>query len=178
MLGAMLPVRSTIPRTILRSTRAFARRSHLTRLHSVARPFISQLVPSYIAGTRLFSAGASNTGSLDERTYHRVADEALDHLVEYLENLGDELDIDGYDVVYSQGVLTLRVGDETTYVINKQPPNKQIWLSSPLSGPKRFDYSSEAGKWVYSRESESLQDLLSRELSSLLKRDIDIGSVL
>ena len=27
-----------------------------------------------------------------------------------------------------------------TYVINKQPPNKQIWLSSPQSGPKRYDW--------------------------------------
>ena len=27
-----------------------------------------------------------------------------------------------------------------TYVLNKQPPNKQIWLSSPVSGPKRYDW--------------------------------------
>ena len=30
------------------------------------------------------------------------------------------------------GVLTLKLGDKGTYVINKQPPNKQIWLSSPV----------------------------------------------
>lgn len=30
------------------------------------------------------------------------------------------------------GVLTLKLGSHGTYVINKQPPNKQIWLSSPL----------------------------------------------
>jgi hypothetical protein len=30
------------------------------------------------------------------------------------------------------GVLTLDLGQHGTYVINKQPPNKQIWLSSPL----------------------------------------------
>ena len=29
-----------------------------------------------------------------------------------------------------------------TYVINKQTPNKQIWLSSPISGPKRYDLSN------------------------------------
>ena len=29
------------------------------------------------------------------------------------------------------GVLTVKVGDHGTYVINKQTPNKQIWLSSP-----------------------------------------------
>ena len=30
------------------------------------------------------------------------------------------------------GVLTLKLGSKGTYVINKQPPNKQIWLSSPF----------------------------------------------
>lgn len=38
------------------------------------------------------------------------------------------------------GVLTLAFPPIGTYVLNKQPPNKQIWLSSPKSGPKRYDY--------------------------------------
>lgn len=29
-------------------------------------------------------------------------------------------------------MLTLKLGEKATYVINKQPPNKQIWLSSPF----------------------------------------------
>lgn len=32
-----------------------------------------------------------------------------------------------------------------TYVLNKQPPNKQIWLSSPISGPKRYDWVAYDG---------------------------------
>ncbi|KAI4099522.1 MAG: hypothetical protein L6R37_005949 [Teloschistes peruensis] len=38
------------------------------------------------------------------------------------------------------GVLSLTFPPIGTYVLNKQPPNKQIWLSSPKSGPKRYDY--------------------------------------
>lgn len=34
-------------------------------------------------------------------TYHDVSDTTLDHLDEYLENLGDELDLDGFDVEYA-----------------------------------------------------------------------------
>lgn len=35
-------------------------------------------------------------------------------------------------VCSQSGVLTVKVGGEHgTYVINKQTPNKQIWLSSP-----------------------------------------------
>lgn len=35
-------------------------------------------------------------------------------------------------VILKSGVLTLILDDKGTYVINKQPPNKQIWLSSPF----------------------------------------------
>lgn len=62
-----------------------------------------------------------------------------------------------------------------TYVINKQPPNRQIWLSSPVSGPKRFDWvvlgegmndkeGSGAGDWVYLRDGSSLGEILRKEL--------------
>ena len=62
-----------------------------------------------------------------------------------------------------------------TYVLNKQPPNKQIWLSSPISGPKRFDWvvSGEgqhekegAGKsqWIYTRDGTALSSLLRKEV--------------
>ena len=30
------------------------------------------------------------------------------------------------------GVVTLKLGEHGTYVLNKQPPNRQIWLSSPV----------------------------------------------
>ena len=56
-----------------------------------------------------------------------------------------------------------------TYVINKQPPNKQIWLSSPVSGPKRYDYVSTAedkgsGEWVYLRDGTTMSGLLEEEI--------------
>ena len=31
-----------------------------------------------------------------------------------------------------QGVLTLTLAGKGTYVLNKQAPNQQIWLSSPI----------------------------------------------
>lgn len=45
--------------------------------------------------------------------------------------------------VLQSGVLTLNVGEHGTYVINKQPPNKQIWLSSPIRHVPSFE--SEQG---------------------------------
>lgn len=37
-----------------------------------------------------------------------------------------------FDVSFSSGVLSFSLGDKGTFVVNKQTPNKQIWLSSPL----------------------------------------------
>ena len=44
---------------------------------------------------------------------------------------------DSRDTRFQNGVLTVKLGEAGTYVINKQAPNQQIWLSSPVSGPKR-----------------------------------------
>lgn len=65
-----------------------------------------------------------------------------------------------------------------TYVINRQSPNRQIWLSSPQSGPKRFDYvpskdNEQVGKWVYKHSGEVLHELLQSELSPILT-DVDL----
>jgi len=71
--------------------------------------------------------------------YHKVADTTLNALSDSLEAIFENPDIvkdffdDGPDLEFSSGVMTIRMGnDRGTYVINKQPPNKQIWLSSPL----------------------------------------------
>lgn len=72
------------------------------------------------------------SSSLSEPTFHAQADRALEHLFEAFETLLDDLDIEDSDVELSQGVLTLRLGDLGTYVINKQTPNRQIWMSSPI----------------------------------------------
>ncbi|XP_074250816.1 frataxin, mitochondrial isoform X7 [Saimiri boliviensis] len=72
-------------------------------------------------------------GSLDETTYERLAEETLDSLAEFFEDLADKpYTFEDYDVSFGSGVLTVKLGgDLGTYVINKQTPNKQIWLSSP-----------------------------------------------
>jgi frataxin len=72
------------------------------------------------------------------------------------------------------GVLEV-TSQQNTFVLNKQPPNKQIWLSSPISGPKRFDWvmaqegmdfkeGGGIGDWVYMRDGSSLTEILRKEL--------------
>jgi len=114
------------------------------------------------------------SSTLPIERYHALSDETMDGLLHSLEDLVDSIGTAGYEVEYHSGVLTLQLGDEGTYVINKQPPNKQIWLSSPFSGPKRYDYVEQTHSWVYSRDGRSLSDLLNEELSATLRRPVDI----
>lgn len=78
-------------------------------------------------------------------------------------------------------------------MLNKQPPNKQVWLSSPISGPKRFDWVLSVpgvqnsmdhkqdteghtgamgddgqlggGRWTYMRDGTGLSEVLKDELA-------------
>ncbi|KAF3622679.1 Frataxin, mitochondrial [Capsicum annuum] len=71
-------------------------------------------------------------GISQEDEYHRLANATIHDLLDKLEEYGDSVDIDGFDVDYGNEVLTLKFGSLGTYVINKQTPNRQIWMSSPV----------------------------------------------
>ncbi|KAI6708768.1 hypothetical protein PZA11_005664 [Diplocarpon coronariae] len=116
---------------------------------------------------------ASAPADISVEEFHELADTYLDVLIERLEALQE--DREEVDVEYSAGVLTLGFPPNGTYVINKQPPNKQIWLSSPLTGPKRYDYvmlsegqdakeGTGRGEWVYLRDGTTLTEVLEDEV--------------
>jgi len=67
-----------------------------------------------------------------------------------------------------QGVLTLQLGAKGTYVLNKQTPNRQIWWSSPVSGPKRFYWHKEAAEWRNTRDDAEMLGTLRSELKGIL----------
>ncbi|XP_055469766.1 frataxin, mitochondrial [Psammomys obesus] len=123
------------------------------------------------------SGTLDNPSSLDETAYERLAEETLDALAEFFEDLADKpCTLEDYDVSFGGGVLTIKLGgDLGTYVINKQTPNKQIWLSSPSSGPKRYDWTGK--NWVYSHDGVSLHELLARELTEALNTKVDLSSL-
>uniref|UniRef100_A0A8C9BL14 Frataxin, mitochondrial n=1 Tax=Phocoena sinus TaxID=42100 RepID=A0A8C9BL14_PHOSS len=74
------------------------------------------------------------------------------------------------------GVLRIKLGGALgTYVINKQTPNEQIWLSSPSSVRKRYDWTGRNG--VYSHDGVSLHELLATELTQALKTKLDLSSL-
>ncbi|KAF8895048.1 hypothetical protein CPB84DRAFT_1782514 [Gymnopilus junonius] len=116
-----------------------------------------------------------NESHLSMEEYHSLADKAMEDLLAAMEDLVELRGEADQEVDYHTGVLTLNLGHSGTYVINKQPPNKQIWLSSPISGPKRYNFHEETKRWVYSRDDRTLDELLSEELSTIFKEQIKIS---
>ncbi|KIX09091.1 iron donor protein CyaY [Rhinocladiella mackenziei CBS 650.93] len=127
-------------------------------------------------------SGSGNAAQISDAKYHELADEYLNTMLLALEELS-ETSNDGIEVEYAAGVLTITHPKSGTYVINKQPPNKQIWLSSPVSGPKRYDWvvsgagqhekegsavgsgdDGAGGRWIYLRDGSGLSELLKKEI--------------
>lgn len=79
-------------------------------------------------------------------------------------------------VAFQNGVLTVTFGQPYgTYVINRQTPNKQIWLSSPLTGPKRYDFIDEEKCWIYKHDGRSIHELLQTEIPEIVKTSVDFS---
>lgn len=98
---------------------------------------------------------------LDEGRFGALADETLSAILAALEErLADDAEVDLQD-----GILTIELADGGRYVVNKHAPNRQIWVSSPVSGAAHFDWQGEQG-WVGTRGEGRLADLLERELSA------------
>lgn len=90
-------------------------------------------------------------GILSERKFHDVSGFTLEAIQDVLEDYADDHPHAQLDVEYADGVLNLVVGACGTFVLNKQSPNKQIWLSSPVSGPLRYNLCTATGTWVDAR---------------------------
>jgi len=104
--------------------------------------------------------------------YETIVDETLESLTETFENLLDKHKLPS-DVTYGNGVLTVELDKYGTYVINKQTPNRQIWLSSPFTGPKRYDFIDQ--HWIYKHDGVSLHKLLNNELRHIFTNDRTIN---
>ena len=114
--------------------------------------------------SRVAASGATRSASSSAGDdYVALADEALDTILEKADELSDARD--DVECELSSGVLTLKT-PEGTWVLNKQVPNRQLWLSSPVSGPCRYEYVE--GTWTHTRDGSSLDELLERELGLIM----------
>mmetsp|Transcript_16732 Transcript_16732/g.19359 ORF Transcript_16732/g.19359 Transcript_16732/m.19359 type:complete len:256 (+) Transcript_16732:136-903(+) len=97
-----------------------------------------------------------------ESEYHNQADDTL-HLIQdtleyyFEDNIATDVSASmagsegGFEINFASGVLTISLPSHGTWVLNKQTPNEQIWWSSPISGPRRYEWDETQQKWVWTR---------------------------
>ncbi len=103
---------------------------------------------------------------MDDSTFETLADQTLSGLQGRI-----EAELDDIDVELRGGILTLELEDGRQYVVNKHMPNRQIWVSSPVSGASHFAYDEATKRWRSTRSEALLHDLLATELAALTGRD-------
>jgi len=103
--------------------------------------------------------------TLDIGNFDSIADETLNRLLDVIDDkLGDRFEVD-----MENGMLTIETDTGGQYIINKHGPNRQIWVSSPVSGASHYQFNEVTRSWVDTRSGESLTLKLSEELSGLAK---------
>lgn len=107
--------------------------------------------------------------TIDESTFQTLADKTLERMMDTLEEaVGDQLDVD-----LQSGILTIELDSGGQYVINKHAPNRQIWMSSPVSGASHFDSDGNGG-WVATRGGGTLAAMLSAEISAATGETVNL----
>mgnify|MGYP003685390293 CR=1 FL=1 len=66
-------------------------------------------------------------------------------------------------MAFQADVLNLGVG-ERAFVLNKQAPNLQLWLSSPVRGPLRYDFDSASARWINNRDAHPMLPALASDI--------------
>ena len=108
---------------------------------------------------------------MTEAEFDRLATATLGRIAETLEEaLGG-----GAEVDFQGGIVTVSLDEGGEYVINKHAPNRQIWLSSPVSGAAHFAFDAASKAWISTRSNRVLGELLAEELGPVAKRPLDLG---
>ncbi|AYU79442.1 frataxin-like protein [Leishmania donovani] len=155
--------------------------------HSFANASTSVMTASAMA---VAHRAAATTGASDATTTAQVVhysklgmdgftdikfNTAADELLELVETKVDALDSAAVeDVSCNGGVLTLETTERGTFILNKQAPNVQLWLSSPISGPHHYDMITvtqdghEKVSWKSDHDGHDLVKKLEKELTEVL----------
>ena len=120
---------------------------------------------------------AATPGTVDEESYHILVDRTLEGVQDVYDEIADDFPELELEVEYSSGVLNVVVGTLGTFVLNKQAPNMQLWLSSPITGPLRYNYCQATASWLNSRDDHRLFDRLADDFETLSGKRPDFSAV-
>jgi iron-sulfur cluster assembly protein CyaY len=109
---------------------------------------------------------------MDNSQFESLADATLARLQTAIE----DADCDDLDAEVVNGILTIELESGARYLLNRHGPNRELWLSSPVSGAWHFAWNPGEGAWISTRGSDRLEILLGRELSEATGKAIDFAS--
>ena len=94
---------------------------------------------------------------MTESEFHGAVEAILARIEASLED-EEELDID-----LESGILTITCPDDTKVIVNRQTPNREIWVAARSGG---FHFTMRDGAWRDTRSGDELFASLARSLAS------------
>jgi CyaY protein len=94
---------------------------------------------------------------MTESEFHGAVDAVLSRIEASLEDAGD-LDVD-----FESAILTITCPDDTKIIVNRQTPNREIWVAARSGG---FHFAWKEGEWRDTRSGEELFASLARLIAS------------
>jgi CyaY protein len=90
---------------------------------------------------------------MNESEFHRAVDAVLERVESALEAH------DALDVELNEGVMTIALPDASRIIVNRQTPNREIWVAARSGG---FHYAFRDGEWRDTRSGEEFFTALAR----------------
>jgi iron donor protein CyaY len=97
---------------------------------------------------------------MDDATFVHIITNYLNHVLERIETAYWQ----AVDCELNTGVLNIQT-DQGIFIINRNIPRQELWLSSPFSGGSHFKYVD--GQWLNTRTNEDFESVLFKELDQI-----------
>ena len=103
---------------------------------------------------------------MDETEFHRAVDGVLSRIERAAEAS------EGIDADLEAGILTLECPDGSRIIVNRQTPNREIWVAARSGG---FHFAWRDGAWRDTRSGEELFASLARIVLAQGGESLDFG---
>jgi CyaY protein len=94
---------------------------------------------------------------MNESDFHRAVDAVLAQVESAVEA------VDALEVDLEAGILTVTCPDRSRVIVNRQTPNREIWVAARSGG---FHFSQREGAWRDTRSGEELFASLARVIEA------------
>ena len=85
----------------------------------------------------------------------------------------EKYDPDLVEADYNLDSVSVRFGDNTRFVVNRQPPVQQLWLATKDKG-YHFNYNEETKEWICNKTQRGFIDIFNESVSQMIKQNYKI----